>query len=115
METDRPPVYLRIDDTEIETPDQLINFADNKIHNVETIFYAKFNEPNFCYKTHLYVGRIQFLQDLMIIDYADEKTCINVSTEKPVKTDYHLWYWMDTWRGDKTMQLISDENLEVKK
>jgi hypothetical protein len=101
----RPPVYLRIDEIEIENKEQLEKFADNATHRVETVFYAKFCESYFHYKTHLYIGKIRFLADLMIIDADEEHHGINISIEKPVNTDYHMWYWNYFWRGGISMQL----------
>lgn len=101
----RPKVYLKIDEIEIKSKEQLMKFADNATHKVETIFYAKFLEPDYLYKTHLYTGKIRFLADLMIIDIEDEHEDISRSENKPVNTDFHLWYWNYTWRGEKRMQL----------
>ena len=80
---------IKIDETEIENAEQLKHFEDSATHRVETIFYAKFFEPDFLYKTHLYIGKIRFLPNLMIIDIEEERHGIYESPEKPVSTEFN--------------------------
>ena len=96
---------IKIDETEIENAEQLKHFEDSATHRVETIFYAKFFEPDFLYKTHLYIGKIRFLPNLMIIDIEEERHGIYESPEKPVSTEFNLYYQNYCWRGEKTMSL----------